>query len=178
VESRRVTTLLGLPPYGAVGRLLTARSRPPAGWIASVRSASEVSSAAVPGSRPNSATGRSSAPGGRSSSRLASSLASSSRPSSPTISTPSRTACSTALWWSYIRANSVGPRPLVSRCSRRAPSAVPTAASTSAAAAEPSRIGMWLPTTALTLPTVMLTATTPFGVPLGAKTGTAVVIER
>ncbi len=172
VESRSVATEPGGPPSRSVGRTFTASSRSPAITTSSVTARPAASSSSGAGSRPSSASGRPSASGGRSSSRRASSLQSSSRPSPPRISTPSRTACSTAAWCSYMRVISVGPRPWVCRFSRRLISAEPPVASPSAAAAAPSTTGSWRSLALLTLAIVMPADTIPTICPSGARTGT------
>jgi len=93
-------------------RLFTARSRSPARCTSPVTGSPDANNAAVPSARPTSPTLHPSAPTGRSRSRCASSLTSRSCPSAPIMSTPSRTACSTASWCSYIRAISVGRSPV------------------------------------------------------------------
>lgn len=100
----------------------------------SARPGSSARACGVPG---RNVINRRSASVGRSNSRRASSLTSSSRPSAPMMSTPSRTACSTASWCSYIRVISVGPSPCVCRRSRRETSIVPTVDAASAPAPEP-----------------------------------------
>ncbi len=153
VVSRSVATLPGGPPSRSVDRWLTASSRPCARCTSSVASRPDANSRARSLPMPRARQGRPSASAASPSSRRASSFASASRPSPSRISTPSRTACRTASWCSYIRVISAGPSPCVWRSSRRLTSAVPPVATASTPAAEPSRDRLDSVTPAATSPT-------------------------
>ncbi len=172
VESRTVATLPGGPPEPSVGRWLTASSRSPTRCTSSVATRPEDSRSAVPGARPMSRTCRPSASGGRPNSRCASSLASMRVPSPSTMSTPSRTAWSTASWCSYIRVISCGPRPWVWRSSRLLTRAAPPVARASAASAALSTSGSWASVAPPTFSVVMPADTRPTTVPSPLSTGT------
>ncbi len=178
VVSRTVVTLPRCRPAGSVGRWLTASSRSPTGSTSSVATRPEDSSSVVAGSRPWSRTCRPSASSGRLNRRCASSLASSRVPSPSRIITPSRTACSTASWCSYIRVISCGPRPWV-WCSRRLLiRAAPTVARASAASAAPSTSGSCASVAPPTFSSVMPADTRPTTVPSGSSTGTTACTSR
>ncbi len=175
--SRRVTTAPEGPPSRSVGRWLTASSRPRAANTSSVALRPRVSSAARSGPMPVADTGRPSASGGRSSSLRASSLARTSRPSPSRISTPSRTACSTASWCSYIRVISAGSSPCVCCRSRRLTRPVPSTDRPSAAPVAPSSRGTWPFAVSLTRSRVIPAETSPTTLPSGPVTGTTARVD-
>ena len=85
----------------------------------------------------------------------------------PTMITPSRTACRTASWCSYIRVISAGPRPCVWRRSRLLTRAVPPVVS-SRRRRRTEGSGNWSSTTPLTRRMVMPAETSPTTVPSAA----------
>ncbi len=94
------------------------------------------------------------------------------------MSTPSRTACRTASWCSYIRVISAGPRPCVWRPSRRLTSAAPPAARATATPALARKTGSCRFTVFCTDSTVTGAETMATTLPAASLTGAAEITER